>query len=111
MQPRRFYAPPEQIRGESARLPPDEAHHLRHVLRLEAGSEVELIDGSGRTFKGIVVFRGPEVEIASLQSIAAPAESYPCLTLALALIKAGRFEWALQKATELGVDGSVPIIT
>jgi 16S rRNA (uracil1498-N3)-methyltransferase len=111
MPPRRFYAPPERIRGECAVLPADEAHHLRHVLRLEAGSEVELIDGSGRTYRGIVMFRGPKVEIASLQTIESPAESRPRLTLALALIKAVRFEWALQKATELGVDGIIPIIT
>ena len=48
MQRRRFYVPQDSIRDCSATLPPDQAHHLRDVMRIKEGEIVEIFDGTGR---------------------------------------------------------------
>jgi 16S rRNA (uracil1498-N3)-methyltransferase len=108
---RRFLVPPERIRNAVASLQPDQAHHLRHVLRLEPGSEVELFDGRGNGYRGTVEFHGPDVQIVALRRIDVPREAPFHLTLAPALLKLDKFELVLQKGTELGVDEFVPLLS
>ncbi len=108
---RRFFVPPERIGSGVASLPPDQTHHLRDVLRLKNGDEVELFDGEGASYLGTVDIQGPETRIVGLKEVS-PAHQTPTrVTLAPALFKAERFEWMLQKATELGVDEIVPLET
>jgi len=105
---RRFLT--EFIRDKEARLPAAEAHHLRNVLRLREGERVEVFDGKGNSWSGAVEFRGGEVFVCGLiHSRRQPAAAR--LTLAMTLIKPARFEWALEKATELGVDEVLPLYT
>jgi 16S rRNA (uracil1498-N3)-methyltransferase len=108
---RRFYVPRDQIRNGVAILPPDQSHHLFNVLRLGPGDEVEVFDGEGTSYLGEVSDARPEIRIHKV--IQAPdANSTKCrIILAPALIKAERFAWMLQKATELGVEEFVPLIT
>jgi 16S rRNA (uracil1498-N3)-methyltransferase len=105
---RRFFAPQDSIRDGMAILPADQAHHLRHVLRIGNGEAVEIFDGEGCGYVGEVEFRGSGVCIHGLQSLPV-RESSLRLILAAALIKSAKFEWMLQKATELGVDEIVPL--
>jgi 16S rRNA (uracil1498-N3)-methyltransferase len=108
---RRFFVTREQIQGQAAILSADQAHHLHKVLRLGAGEEVELIDGEGAGYRGHIEVRGDQIHVVGLEPLTqAPASVVP-LTLAIALIKTDRFEWILQKATELGVYEIVPLIT
>lgn len=109
MSRRRFFVPPERIRDGVASLPPDQTHHLRNVLRLTGGDEVEVFDGSGVTYLGTVDIQGPETRIKALRRLSAVERPRINVTLAPALFKADRFEWMLQKATELGVDEIIPI--
>ena len=111
MSRRRFFAPPGAIEGGIARLSEDELHHLRDVLRLRPGAEVELFDGEGNAYAAVVGGRAPRLYLERLERIDGPAESPLDVTLALALIKTERFEWALEKATELGVRAVVPLRT
>src|SRR5262245_54007995 len=111
MPKRRFYVPPEAIDGDRARLPAEEAHHLTHVLRLGAGAVVEIFDGTGRAYQGVVAGQEPDVRVEALRAIESAAESALELRLGLGLIKPARFEWALEKATELGVAEVVPLLT
>jgi len=99
------------IAGDSAILLPEQAHHLRNVLRLSAGDAVELFDGEGHRYSGVVEQLGPEVRIGRIvkhHSIGGPP---PQLVVAAGLIKQDRFEWMLEKATELGVDEFVLLTT
>ncbi len=96
--------PRELIHKDSAILPPDQAHHLRHVLRLRNGDRVEIFDGEGSGYSGVVSLRDVEVRVEDLSCLSPDGETRPPLILAAALIKADRLEWVLQKGTELGVD-------
>jgi 16S rRNA (uracil1498-N3)-methyltransferase len=107
---RRFFIPQDSIRDGMAILPADQAHHLRHVLRIRNGEAVEIFDGKGCGYVGEVELRGSGVCIQGLQSLPV-RESSLRLILAAALIKSAKFEWMLQKATELGVDEIVPLST
>jgi 16S rRNA (uracil1498-N3)-methyltransferase len=108
---RRFFVPQEQVRNGIAVLTPDQAHHLRTVLRLRAGEEVELFDGAGLSCSGTIQCRGAEIHIGPLREIDLPQEPGTALVLAAALIKPDRFEWILQKGTELGVERFLPLET
>jgi 16S rRNA (uracil1498-N3)-methyltransferase len=107
---RRFHIPPGCIDIGSAVLPPDQAHHVRDVLRLRCGDELELFDGAGNAWTGTVESAGREVRITGMKPLPAEAPGSP-LALAVALFKPARFEWMLEKATELGVDEFIPLET
>jgi 16S rRNA (uracil1498-N3)-methyltransferase len=86
-------------------------HQLGTVLRLRAGERVLLLDNSGWQY--VVVLDSIErnrisgtVERKQL----AGGEPRTKLTLYVALLRAERFEWILQKGTELGVSAFVPLI-
>ena len=112
MASRRFFIPPELICDTETRLPDDEARHLKNVLRIRQGEQVEIFDGEGGRWYGAVEFRRGEVFVRGLTKISSPTRSTAArLTLALAMIKPARFEWALEKAAELGVDEIIPLYT
>ncbi len=108
---RRFYVPAQSISADTAVLPPEQAHHLRDVLRLAVGDRVELFDGRGNSYTGIITDNSREVRIGGLERQVSPPAPQPRLTLAPALIKSDRFDWMLQKATELGADEFIPLAT
>ena len=108
---RRFFVPQKLEQNGIAVLTPDQAHHLRAVLRLRAGNEVELFDGTGFSYSGIIQCRGAEIRIGPLKEIELPEAPETALVLAAALIKPDRFEWILQKGTELGVERFLPLET
>jgi 16S rRNA (uracil1498-N3)-methyltransferase len=110
MSRRRFYISQNSIKEGIACLPSDQAHHLRDVLRIGSGEIVEVFDGAGKGYVGEVDLRDSMVYVRGLQSI--PSEEPRIrLILAAALIKSSKFEWVLQKATELGIHEIVPLKT
>jgi 16S rRNA (uracil1498-N3)-methyltransferase len=81
---------------------------LTRVLRVEAGQKYEISDNRRVWLAEVRVARKNVVKFTVLEELAAgdePAET----TLYLALIKFERFEWAVEKATELGVTRVVPV--
>jgi 16S rRNA (uracil1498-N3)-methyltransferase len=110
MSRRRFYVPQDLIRDGIASLPPDQVHHLRDVLRLGTGEVVEIFDGAGCGYIGEVDLRDSHIYVRGLQRIPGE-ESRVRVILAAALIKSSKFEWILQKATELGVHEIIPLKT
>ncbi len=115
---RRFYAPPDAFALDAGRvaLAPEEARHLRDVLRLKEGDEVFVFDGEGAEYACAVAERGigkklsAQLELRGRVEAASP-ESPLQLTLALALLKGEKFETVVQKVTELGVVRIVPVAT
>lgn len=113
MSRRRFHAPPEAFDESSVTLGPEEARHLRDVLRLGRGDEVFVFDGEGREYACVIEEQRRESALLKIIGEVEPArpESKLHLTLALALLKGEKFELAVQKATELGVKCIVPVVT
>jgi 16S rRNA (uracil1498-N3)-methyltransferase len=107
MQLRRFYAPPRAfaIEDKTVTLDPDEARHLREVLRLRAGAQVSVFDGTGREFLcEIDQLDKHATKLALIEEIAPRTPESPLdLTLAISLLKGEKLELVAQKATELGV--------
>lgn len=82
-------------------------HHLRRVLRLEAGDAVTVGDGRGRWRPAVL---GADAAVDPTGPVASEAAPAPAVTVAFALVKGGRPELAVQKLTELGVDRIVPFV-
>jgi 16S rRNA (uracil1498-N3)-methyltransferase len=105
---RRFFV--DAVRGGLAELRGDEARHLTRVLRAEAGVRYEISDNQSVYLAEIAEARGGRVVFRVLEPIASP--DLPVrITLVAALIKFDRFEWMIEKATELGVDRILPVET
>ncbi len=96
------------VRQGRAALTGEAARHLRQVLRAERGQRYEIAD-SGRVYLAeIEDFGRDEVRFRVVEELE-PLHMPVRLALHLALIKFDRFEWAVEKATELGVERIVPI--
>jgi len=86
----------------------DTAHHLGHVLRAQSGQLYELSDGSAAWLARIESVARNRIEFALLEQLPAP-QPVADITLLLSIVKFDAFEWALEKATELGVTKIIPL--
>ena len=98
----------DEISGSRAALVGAQAEHLARVLRARIGQEFD-IAAEGRLRRGRIVSITPEeVEFELGEEL--PATVLAHITLLLAIFKFDRMEWAIEKATELGVARMVPLI-
>ena len=112
----RFFIEPERLTGPGVELDGEIAHQISRVLRLEAGDRILLLDGVGFEYEvGLSeVRRGGKTETVRGDILAkrpAPGEPRVRITLYQALLKGEKFDYVLQKSTEVGVAAIVPIIT
>lgn len=93
------------------RLPPEAHRYLARVLRLRVGDTLVVFDGEGREWDATIVRSQDEETWIQLSNGRQTAARGTTLTLLQALPKADRMEFVVQKATELGVDQIVPVLT
>jgi 16S rRNA (uracil1498-N3)-methyltransferase len=103
---RRFFV--DAFDTRRAVLSGDAAHHLGRVLRAEPGQLHELSDGTSLWLGKIESVHRDQVEFSLIEPIPVRISSLD-KTLLLAVVKFNAFEWALEKATELGVNRIVPL--
>jgi len=89
---------------------PGEIRHIRRVLRMRPGDEVILLDGEGGEYLATISDLSSKEISFRLSANPAPSNSESPLRiiLGLGLLKAAKFDWVLQKATELGVFEIIP---
>src|ERR1035441_1775753 len=103
---RRFLV--ERVRDNAAELRGEDARHLARVLRAEPGQQYEVSDGTGVYLGEIAAVEKERVIFRVIEALDTPPVPVR-LTLFAALVKFDRFEWLVEKATELGVAAIVPV--
>ncbi len=105
------FVTPGTLNADQVSLSPSESHHLTRVLRVERGQELTLFDGEGIRAKAIVIAVSKKALSVKIIKRDTVSESGIQITLIQALPKPERFEWILQKATELGIRRIQPILS
>jgi 16S rRNA (uracil1498-N3)-methyltransferase len=103
---RRFFV--NEVRNGHAKVEGEDARHLTRVLRVEAGQRYEISDNLNVYLAEIETARKENVVFRTLEKLP-PAPPSARLELYAALIKFDRFEWIVEKATELGVTEIIPV--
>lgn len=88
------------------------SHHLARVLRVKAGERLCVFNGDGHNYFGSIASVSKNEVSISVDSIERADTESPLHTyLALGVSKGDRFDWAIKKATELGVTSIIPILS
>ena len=103
---RRFFV--DEVRNGQAEISGDDAKHLTRVLRAEVGQRYEISDNHQVYLAEIETARKERVVFRTVEKLPVPTVR-PRVVLCAALIKFDRFEWMIEKATELGVTEIVPV--
>lgn len=93
-------------------LEPDPSRHIARALRLREGAPLVLFNGQGGEYRATVMRVGKktvDVEVGDYQPVS--SESPLGVHLGIALSRGERFDWVVQKATELGVASIAPLFT
>lgn len=98
----------DEVRNGQAELNGDDARHLTRVLRVEPGQRYEISDNHNVYLAEIEIARKERVIFRTLEKIESPPLPFQ-IVLYPALFKFDRFEWMIEKATELGVAEIVPV--
>jgi 16S rRNA (uracil1498-N3)-methyltransferase len=108
----RIFTEQNLLSGEQIELEESASHHLSKVLRMQAGRELILFNGAGGEFAATIHEVNKKNVIVSVQEHTGDNRESPLeLELAIGISRGERFEWVLQKATELGVTKITPLIT
>lgn len=108
----RFYVPPGTIRSGEIELGADIAKRINRVLRLNPGDTVILFDGLGQEYLVRILRVGlGKVSATLVEEVTSRPEPVIAVHLYQGLVRLPRFEWALEKGTELGVTSFVPVVS
>jgi 16S rRNA (uracil1498-N3)-methyltransferase len=108
----RFFVTPDAIRDGTIHFTGSQARQIRQVLRLRPGTEVIVLDNSGQEYiVTLTTVRQTEATAQIEAQRPSTSEPHAQLTLYQSLLPRDKFEWVLQKGTEVGVSAFVPLIT
>lgn len=106
-----FYLETPASKGELVILPEEASRHIAQVLRMRAGEKVCLSDGKGRLLEAVITDDYKKkcmVQVTEWQEQPAPARK---TSIGISLLKNNnRFEWFLEKATEIGITEIIPLL-
>lgn len=107
----RFFVKQQNFHDGNVYIEGDDFRHLVHVRRIKKGATLYMYDESGSLFYGVVAEISQKqvmVRIAGVYEKQVPGLN---ITLYMCLIKGGNFEYAVQKAAEVGVSRIIPVIS
>lgn len=107
----RLYVTDALSAGGAVMLADDQAHYLRHVLRLEAGQVVALFNGRDGEWRAVIAEAGKKGVRLDVETQLRPPQAAADVWLCFAPIRQGRIEMIVEKATELGAARLLPVIT
>jgi 16S rRNA (uracil1498-N3)-methyltransferase len=108
----RFFLPIDSIGAEQVHFPPDVAHQMARVLRLRCGNTVTVLDNRGQEY--LVELSNIEANEASgriVERCTNQTEPATRVSLYVGSTQREKFEWVLQKGTEVGISAFTPVIT
>jgi 16S rRNA (uracil1498-N3)-methyltransferase len=106
----RFLIQPENISEGRITIQGADARHIKNVLRYKMGESISLTDGQGLIYDGVIEDLKSTIKI-KINHKRALTSSTVELCCAQAIIKNDKMDWAIQKATELGVSRIIPFTT
>ena len=108
----RFFVPPSNIEKAAVYFPMEISRQIATVLHLRVGQQVIVLDNAGAEYEVTLEIVAPRTtEGRVLSSRAAGGEPRTQLVQYLGLTQREKFEWMLQKCTEIGAAAFVPVIT
>lgn len=108
----RFFIPPQSLNQAEVALPKEVSRQIARVLRLSVGSQVVVLDGLGDEYTLNLVQVNPDSVVGKiLKKEPSRGEPRTHVHMFLALTQRERFEWMLQKCTEIGVANFTPLVT
>lgn len=107
----RFFVTPDVLADpDRVALPAPIASQARHVLRLRAGDTLTLLDGTGMAYTIVLTEEGrDQVQGRVVARTLVATEPRHQVSLYQGLLKAAKFEWIVQKGTEIGLSAIVPV--
>ncbi len=107
-----FFLAPDAVRGDTVTITGPLVRHIGGALRSHVGDQLTVVDGDGERYLVELTAVDPLAIHAVIRRRLGPEPASAVhLTLALAVLKTPNMDVVLQKATELGVDRFVPLIT
>ncbi|MFT4661138.1 MAG: 16S rRNA (uracil1498-N3)-methyltransferase, partial [Patiriisocius sp.] len=108
---RLFYAPKLKVQLGEFLLDAEESHHLIKVLRSNLGDEIKVTNGKGLLMIGDITNADKKKTVITLRKILEEKKIESQITIAISPTKSiDRFEWFLEKATEIGVERIIPFL-
>lgn len=106
----RFYVPGETFSGPEVVVDAEEYRHLAHVLRLKPGDAVQLFNGTGLEYEGVIKYLAKDHAGITVGGLITETRESPLnIQLVQGIPKGDKMDFIIQKAAELGVKGIVPL--
>jgi 16S rRNA (uracil1498-N3)-methyltransferase len=101
----------KDLSANTITLDENTSKHVIQVLRMKSGEALMLTDGKGSKAKALIVNDNRKRCEVKIESVHKEEVRKPAITIAVSLIKnASRFEWFLEKATEIGIGEIIPLL-
>ena len=106
-----FYSEQRMERNKSILLDEETSKHIVQVLRMKRGEHLQLTDGKGSSCNAVITDDHKKKVVVSLEEKEFQGPDKIKITIGISLLKnPNRFEWFLEKATEIGISEIVPMI-
>ena len=106
-----FYINEYDLSQKEIMLDEDNSRHVVQVLRMKEGEKLNLTDGKGSLIEAEITDANKKHCSVKVTNSQLTTHNSPKITIAISLLKnTNRFEWFLEKVTEIGISEIIPLI-